>query len=381
MNVIRFQTLVLAIVASVFTVANRVHADEPMPSSKPTAPSDEFRDSAFEPFIDIHLVGPAITDLDAVLLTDLALQLSEGERVLLRQHKSGVTAQSLLAKAALLAANKQDKATLERLMKMAGTLGNKELSAQLAALEKVGGVSRAADAAFTVSLDAVTIETVVRLKGILDAIKQAELIGDREWLDAVEQELKDAPDITDAQTTALAKLIENARDGMPQEGTVEPDPIAKLAGASRQHWLSRPQDWGSTGIQIFPRREESVSTIQSVAPPHIDRDGQIWSGSGSGGGSGRVVGRAKLQFDASGAAYWHSNYANGYGRVQSPVRAFAKYDRVTKANQLGQSKAGRPTSGGPSKEVQDWLRSLSPKEREAFLKNGYVRPSPARPSP
>jgi len=262
MIAVRVQFQLLAIVASAFIVARPVHADEPAASPIPASaePSDEFQDSAFERFVDIRLIGPAIMERDAGLLADVALQLAESERVLRRQHKSGVTAKSLLAKAALLAADKQDKATLERLTRVASTLGNKELSAQLAALEKAGGVSRAADPALTVSLDAVTIETVVRLKGILDAIKQAELIGDGEWLDAVERKLKDAPDITDAQTTALAKLIENARDGMPAEGTGEIDPVAKLAGASRQHWIKRPQDWMSKGPIIFKPQNDGGYT-------------------------------------------------------------------------------------------------------------------------
>jgi len=74
MNVARFQALVLAIVASVCTVANPMHAREPIPQSESTAsePLAECQDPAFERFVDGRLIGPAITGRDAVLLTDLA---------------------------------------------------------------------------------------------------------------------------------------------------------------------------------------------------------------------------------------------------------------------------------------------------------------------
>lgn len=339
----------------------------------------EFQDSAFESYLDIAFVGEAITSRNAILLTDVALQLAEGERVLLRQHKSGVTARALFEKAATIAAAEQDRATLERLKRAATVLKDEHLASQLAVLEKMGGVSRTSDPGLTVAVDAVGIDTFLRMKVLLDAIREAELLGDRNQLDTIEVQLTEAKDIGEPQKQALGKLINDACDSIRSEGSEETDAIAKLVGASRQHWVTRPQDWGKTGIQIFPNRDESVSNVYVAVPPHIDRDGRIWSGSGSGGGSGSVVGRANLKLESDGSAYWYSNYANGYGRVQSPVRAFLKYDRPNPANRLGQVKAGRPTSGQPSQEIVNWLRSLSPAEREAFLKNGYVRPSFARP--
>ena len=71
------------------------------------------------------------------------------------------------------------------------------------------------------------------------------------------------------------------------------------------------------------------SDIQVVTPPHIDRDGDIWCGSGSGGRSGSAVGKAKLTYDHQGRAYWTSHYRNNYGQVTSPVRANSKYDKLT----------------------------------------------------
>lgn len=69
----------------------------------------------------------------------------------------------------------------------------------------------------------------------------------------------------------------------------------------------------------------SVSTIQVVVSPQIDDNGNIWSGSGSGGGRGQIVGRANLDYDANGNASWKSDYGNNYGRVQN--RRASQYDR------------------------------------------------------
>jgi hypothetical protein len=75
----------------------------------------------------------------------------------------------------------------------------------------------------------------------------------------------------------------------------------------------------------FEISEPSSSEIQVVTPPSIDRNGNIWSGSGSGGRGGSIVGKARLQYSGD-QAYWVSNYRNRYGRVRSPVRA-PQHDR------------------------------------------------------
>lgn len=103
------------------------------------------------------------------------------------------------------------------------------------------------------------------------------------------------------------------------------------ADVSAQHWVTRPQDWGKKGVVIFPKHEESTSSLQFVTGPFIDANGNIHSGSGSGGGGGSIVGRATLQYNDRGQAFWVSNYGNIYGRVQSPIRAM----RQDKGEPLG----------------------------------------------
>src|SRR3990170_1248000 len=47
----------------------------------------ELRDPAFDRYVNLALLGTAWADLDSSLMTDVAFQLIEGERVLVRPHR------------------------------------------------------------------------------------------------------------------------------------------------------------------------------------------------------------------------------------------------------------------------------------------------------
>src|SRR4051794_9036967 len=47
----------------------------------------KLQDAAFDQYVDIQLMAHAVDALDAELLTDVGLQLAEGERILLRPHQ------------------------------------------------------------------------------------------------------------------------------------------------------------------------------------------------------------------------------------------------------------------------------------------------------
>ena len=225
------RTLLAACVLVGFTTARAQDEapDEAQPADLPVV----VEDLAFSRYVDIGLVAEAIASRDASLLTDAALQLAEGERVLDRQHSSGVTAKALLEKAVRLAADNQDNGTLERVRKAADLGKDKELAEQLANLEKLGGATRAIDPTLTISLDALDLNTAIRLKGFLDAIKEAELIGDTELLNAVESQIREASGISDAQRAALEERVKNTRKGMSSAEIAGADPIKKLVAASR----------------------------------------------------------------------------------------------------------------------------------------------------
>jgi len=194
----------------------------------------ESLDEAFDPYVNLLLLGKAWAELDSGLLTDVALQLAEGERVLQRPHKSGITAKQLLAKAAKLAGSLQDSSTLQRLAKVAEAGAIDELNAQLQAANKLAGASRSTDVRLNVPLETVDLQTIITLKGMLESIKSAELAGDVDLLGALRSQLQESPELGEEHQTVIRGLIDSAEAGIPKERAPEDDLLGKLAAASRR---------------------------------------------------------------------------------------------------------------------------------------------------
>ena len=120
-------------------------APVPAAASSPSVDNGEwipenFRDPGFDRYVDLALLCQAWDDKDALALSDFALQLREGERILLRPHR-GLSSQQLLQEAARIAAQTQQTEALKRLRKVADTIGSTELKAKLAGAEKLAGRS------------------------------------------------------------------------------------------------------------------------------------------------------------------------------------------------------------------------------------------------
>ena len=101
---------------------------------------ENLRDPAFDRYVDLALLCQAWDDEDASALADVALQLREGERILMRPRR-GFSSQQLLLEAARIAAETNEKDALQRLGKIAETLGSAELKVKVAGAEKLAGQS------------------------------------------------------------------------------------------------------------------------------------------------------------------------------------------------------------------------------------------------
>jgi hypothetical protein len=188
------------------------------------------RDPLFESGVDIDLVEVAVRNRDAFLLTDIALQFAERERVLQRRHASGVAAEDLFRIAAEIAVQEDDQPALKRLRSIAQHQVP-ELSATLEAAEKLAGSTREGNSGFTVDLETIDAGTLLQLKDLLTAIDEAMLTGDRELLAAVEAHLTEGSELPDAQKASLSQRVEQARQEVLQ--TKEAAPFMKLLAASR----------------------------------------------------------------------------------------------------------------------------------------------------
>ena len=324
-------------------------------TASPTVPP-ELQDPAYDRYVNMADLAVAWRSQDAAALTDAALLLLEGERILMRPHAK-LPADKVLQLAAKVAAEKQDKTTLDRLKKAAELHGKKELAAQLTASNKLASAVRSEEG-LSIAVDAVTPEEFAAFHDLADRIRAARIAGDPTEL----QNLKEA--ILTGQALP-AQLRQHLLAQLEKQGAVAQDgrPDAAISALTRLGGANRGWFSDATGISTpDPIRKiapnglstghggETHSNLMVVTPPWIDTHGNIYGGSGNTGGSNGRVGRAKLQFTSSGKAYWVSDYRDGYGRVQSPVKAHSQYDRQATASG---SSTGSSTSSADYRILSD----------------------------
>jgi len=196
-------------------------------------------DPAFDRYVDLGLLGRAWSDMDPALLTDLGLQLAEGERVLMRPHK-GITADQLLSVAARVAAEKRDEATLARLAKAADALGKTALAEQVGSARKLASASRAVDPAATVSIDGTSVEAFTTYKDLMTRITAAKLANDAKALDRIAKTAVRADGLTEEQRQHVVKAAAEAKEALPKDAAPDAavSALKRLAAASRGDPLS-----------------------------------------------------------------------------------------------------------------------------------------------
>lgn len=160
--------------------------------------------------------------MDAVLLADAGMQLAEGERILLRPHKT-FPADDILGLAVKVAAEKKDKATLDRLAKIAEKRENAALKDQVAAAQKLAGSqSRAIDSALIVSLDEITPEQFLVYQELVRELQRARILGDREAIEKLEKAIKDVTWLPAKQHDHLLKVVSESLAAMPKASVADP---------------------------------------------------------------------------------------------------------------------------------------------------------------
>jgi hypothetical protein len=201
------------------------------PGESSVAVSSEWHDRAFEKFVDLELLRTAIDSGDAAQLTDVALQFAEAERVLLRSHHD-VTAEQLMRFAAKLAVGK-DKATMDRLVKAAQLQKNEKLVAELEAMAKLSGKSRAINPAETVSVLDTTPEAFTTYRNMLQQLDTAKRLGNRDVLKMLEKMLQLAHGLSKQQSEYIKTSIADAEKGLPAKPDPAIEAMKRLQTASR----------------------------------------------------------------------------------------------------------------------------------------------------
>lgn len=186
-------------------------------------------DTSFSKFVDLTSLALSLEKPDASVLTDVALGLAEGERILVRNHRSGISSDELIGKAVRLASRNDDKATLDRIIK-ASALKNKPQWAKLVSENKeFSGVSRDG---LTVAMGKIDIKTVALVESVRHACSVAELTGQREELDALIKEMA-ASGVDVKVKSYLAEMAASCIKSLPEKKSETSKLLGEFTSASR----------------------------------------------------------------------------------------------------------------------------------------------------
>jgi hypothetical protein len=220
-------SLGLGLVA-LFLLAHPDRIRSATPDNSQDAALEEIQDPGFDRFVDLKYFRDALATQNAPALCDVALQLSEGERVLLRPYK-GLPALRVFKLAIRVAGDRRDTPTLLRLEKAVKARGDKELAEKLEIALTLAKASRRNDS----GLEQGSAEVVLLFRSFQNEIKVARSVSDVKELDRLKEAVGNVSEMSEKQRTHLVKLINEAREAASGEADDGDDMLRKLASASR----------------------------------------------------------------------------------------------------------------------------------------------------
>jgi hypothetical protein len=196
----------------------------------------DLADPAFDRYVDLHLLGMAWNTGNAMQMTDVALQLLEGQRILHRPHRA-ISSRQVLETAARVAIEKHDAPTLERLAKLSEQPDDAGWRGKVAAALKLGGAARAINPALTFSVDEMSPAAYSAIHTLLEQIENARAARNGNALESLKQRLADNRDIPSKQRGYLEQLLADSASSLkgvtdPQEDALA-EAMNKLGAASR----------------------------------------------------------------------------------------------------------------------------------------------------
>ena len=220
----------------------------------------KFEDAAFSRYVNISNLGRAWATLDASLMTDVALQLSEGERVLLRSHKV-FAAEDVIDTAVKLATEQNDEESLRRLRQFAERADNRKLIERIELAQSLGESSRAAQSV-RVSISEMTPDSLAQYRSLKSDIIAADVLGDPRGLRELHHEVDGIPGLTQEQRADLRDDIESRLSVL--------DANESLGGASRS-LAEDPADSNNPN----PEHEEFSDALNLLAAESRVDDGAL----------------------------------------------------------------------------------------------------------
>lgn len=192
----------------------------------------ELRDSAFESFINLEYARTALKELDPAKITDVALQLAEGERVLGREHAS-LSSASLIEVAIRTATEDQDRGTLDRLVRYAEQSKNSELVTKVEAATKLASAARKLMRLPTVPVGETTSEGIVLFNAFRDQIRAAAAFRNMDDLMLIQASLGELTELHPKQRQYLAQMIAKVTSSSSRQSSKRALALSKLSGRRR----------------------------------------------------------------------------------------------------------------------------------------------------
>jgi hypothetical protein len=171
-------------------------------------------DPSFAQHANLLLLGVAWDSQDASLMTDVGLQLVEGERILMRPHRA-IRSADVLQLAANLAGDRRDKSTLARLAKVAQARGDKPL-AELVARQRAEA-EKPDTHQLAHAIEDISPAALLAHQGAIRRIRAMRYAGSREGLDKLDKHIDGLTYLHKAQQDHLDKEIAKAKATMPKE--------------------------------------------------------------------------------------------------------------------------------------------------------------------
>jgi hypothetical protein len=192
--------------------------------------SAELVDPGFARYVDLQLVGRALREGDANTLADTALQLAEGERILLRPHRS-LKVPELLQAALQLATDDRDMECLDRLAMIAEQRKDEAFAGQIAQARKLAAAARDPEAELRVSLDECTPQQYAMICRCCSDVRLAKVTGDTRSLELWDSERLDH--IPDPYRPHLDQLLGEVRSALPDDAEGEVSILGRIAEETR----------------------------------------------------------------------------------------------------------------------------------------------------
>jgi hypothetical protein len=321
---------------------------------------EDLQDSAFDRYANLPEIMKAFDQFNASALTDTALEVAEGERILERPRK-GINAHELLQRAAELASSQHDKEALARLRKEAERRGDKDLANRIAAQERLASAPRAAEPALVVDVEHTRPEAVAQLQSYLRTLKFARLLGDRRLLNGLTENLPRANLLTQEQRNYLKKQIEETSSALPKTPSADTRSLRELLLGP-----DKPVD------ETAKNKGKLSAASRDLKPARSAQPGRVFTLAGQ--EDLASYGALTFQLEPGGRAlmFDHDGTEVGTWSANGPQYQLTFYNGTVVYTGTRQ---GNTLSGTAANGRTTWNWSVQP------VTNGQAQPAPGAPAP